>query len=155
MSVPRWSRAAVGLGACAGFTLFAGCASSGTQGPRGDSTIASEYGAQPPSAATRVNKLTRADIEAAGTTDIAALIEPRLAGVRVSRRGGDYVVHIRGAASFQGNSEALVLIDGVEGTLGAVSVHDIESIEVLKDAAATIYGVRGANGVLLVTMRRR
>jgi len=153
MSVPRWGHAALGFGACAGFALTAGCASrpappdaSNAPAPR-DSTIASDYGAQPQRGAMRANRLTRADIEAAGTTDIATIIETRLTGVRVIRRGGDYIVEIHGGP-------ALVLIDGVQGTIGSVPVHDIQTMEVLKDAAAAIYGRRGASGVLLITTRR-
>ena len=49
---------------------------------------------------------------------------------------------------------ALVLIDGVESTLGQIDPNDIQSISVLKDAAATIYGARAGNGVILVTTKR-
>lgn len=161
MSTPHWSRAALGLAACAGLAIIAGCASGSTTArgadgvsPR-DSAAPASYGAQSPRGATRVNRLTREDIERSGTSDIAALIETRMAGVRVLRRGSDYSVEIRGGSpSFHGSSEALVLIDGAEGTLGSVSIHDIQSIEVLKDSAAAIYGVRGGSGVLLITTRR-
>jgi len=155
MPMPHWSRTAA-----AGLVLVAGCASSGStpQGEEGaapgDGPVASDYGTQGRRGA-RADRLTRADIEAAGTTDIAAIIEARLAGVRVLRRGGDYAVQIRGVSSLTSSSDALVLIDGAQGTLGSVALRDIESIEVLKDAAAAIYGVRGANGVLLIRTRRR
>ena len=62
--------------------------------------------------------------------------------------------NVRGAGSINGGS-ALVLIDGVEGSLNSVSPNDIENVSVLKDAAsASIYGVRAANGVVLVTTKR-
>ena len=48
----------------------------------------------------------------------------------------------------------MVLIDGVESTLGQIDPNDIQSISVLKDAAATIYGARAGNGVILVTTKR-
>ena len=48
----------------------------------------------------------------------------------------------------------IVLIDGVESTLGQIDPNDIQSISVLKDAAATIYGARAGNGVILVTTKR-
>lgn len=62
---------------------------------------------------------------------------------------------IRGIGTFGASSGALVLIDGLEGVLSQVDPADIESFSVLKDASATaVYGVRGANGVVLVTTKR-
>lgn len=62
---------------------------------------------------------------------------------------------IRGIGTFGASSSALVLIDGLEGDLSQVDPADVESFSVLKDASATaVYGVRGANGVVLVTTKR-
>ena len=62
---------------------------------------------------------------------------------------------IRGIGTFGASSSALVLIDGLEGNLDSIDPADIESFSVLKDASATaVYGVRGANGVVLVTTKR-
>lgn len=62
---------------------------------------------------------------------------------------------IRGIGTFGANASALVLIDGLEGDLSQVDPADVESFSVLKDASATaVYGVRGANGVILVTTKR-
>ena len=62
---------------------------------------------------------------------------------------------VRGIGTFGANSSALVLIDGLEGDINAIDPSDIESFSVLKDASATaVYGVRGANGVVLVTTKR-
>jgi TonB-linked SusC/RagA family outer membrane protein len=62
---------------------------------------------------------------------------------------------IRGIGTFGANSNALVLIDGLEGDLSKIDPADIENFSVLKDASATaVYGVRGANGVVLVTTKR-
>jgi TonB-linked SusC/RagA family outer membrane protein len=62
---------------------------------------------------------------------------------------------IRGIGTFGANSSALVLIDGLEGDLSQIDPADVESFSVLKDASATaVYGVRGANGVVLVTTKR-
>jgi TonB-linked SusC/RagA family outer membrane protein len=62
---------------------------------------------------------------------------------------------VRGIGTFGANSGALVLIDGLEGTLSQVDPADVESFSVLKDASATaVYGVRGANGVVLITTKR-
>jgi len=63
---------------------------------------------------------------------------------------------IRGIGSFGSKSQALVLIDGVEGDLNSLNPADIESFSVLKDASATaIYGARGVNGVILVTTKKK
>lgn len=62
---------------------------------------------------------------------------------------------VRGIGTFGANSGALVLIDGLEGTLSQIDPADVEHFSVLKDAAATaVYGSRGANGVVLVTTKR-
>ncbi|MCK0158252.1 TonB-dependent receptor [Cellulophaga sp. F20128] len=82
----------------------------------------------------------------------------KAAGVTVTQTsgnpGGDgATIKIRGIGTL-GNSNPLVLIDGIRGSLGNVNVADIETITVLKDAAsAAIYGARAANGVLLVTTK--
>jgi TonB-linked SusC/RagA family outer membrane protein len=77
-------------------------------------------------------------------------LQGNVAGVNVS--GGK--IRIRGTSSITGNTDPLWVVDGIIG--GAVpNDHEIESIQVLKDAAsAAIYGVRGANGVIVVTTKR-
>jgi len=89
-------------------------------------------------------------------------LQGRMAGVTVSSFTGqpgknDPQIRIRGIGTF-GNNSPLVIIDGVPnevGALGDISVDDIENVSVLKDAAsASIYGVRAANGVILVTTKR-
>ncbi|MBP3536015.1 MAG: TonB-dependent receptor [Muribaculaceae bacterium] len=59
---------------------------------------------------------------------------------------------VRGINGFSAKSP-LVLIDGVEGDLNLLNPQDVESVSVLKDASAAIYGVRGANGVILITTK--
>jgi TonB-linked SusC/RagA family outer membrane protein len=62
---------------------------------------------------------------------------------------------IRGISTFGASQSALVLIDGVEGRINDLDPEDIESFSILKDASATaVYGVRGANGVIVVTTKR-
>lgn len=68
--------------------------------------------------------------------------------------GGRNDIFIRGVTSF-GNTQPLVLIDGVQGNLDDINMNDIESVQVLKDAgAAAIYGVRGSNGVIVITTKK-
>jgi TonB-dependent SusC/RagA subfamily outer membrane receptor len=83
-------------------------------------------------------------------------------GVLVTRAAdGSLALQIRGPSSFYGGNEPLFVIDdmpftpGPGGALTGVNPHDVESIRVLKDPAETgRYGVRGANGVILVTTKR-
>ena len=65
-------------------------------------------------------------------------------------------IYIRGISTLSsGNTNPLILVDGVEREMGNVDADDIESFTVLKDAAATaVYGIRGANGVILITTKR-
>lgn len=65
-------------------------------------------------------------------------------------------IYIRGTGSLSDElSKPLILVDGVERSFFQMDSHEIESITVLKDAASTaVFGVRGANGVVLVTTRR-
>ena len=90
-----------------------------------------------------------------GSTE--ALLQGQASGVTVfttGAPGGASVVQIRGITS-SGNSAPLVLIDGVPGSMHDINSNDIESIQVLKDAGgAAIYGVRGSNGVIVITTRR-
>lgn len=81
--------------------------------------------------------------------DVSHVIQGRVAGVNVSN--GNII--IRGAASING-ADPLWIVDGVPGS--APNFNDIESIEILKDAASTaIYGARGAGGVILVTTKKK
>ncbi len=90
-----------------------------------------------------------------GTTE--SLLQGQAAGVTVvssGMPGGGSNVKIRGITSI-GNSDPLYIIDGVQGNINDLDVNDIQSIQVLKDAgAAAIYGVRGSNGVVIVTTKR-
>ncbi len=68
--------------------------------------------------------------------------------------GAGSFVSIRGISSF-GSIFPLILVDGIEADLSKINTNDIESIQVLKDAgAAAIYGVRGSNGVIIVTTKK-
>lgn len=82
----------------------------------------------------------------------------RISGVTVTRLpSGGYTVRVRGAGSSTSSNEPLYIIDGV-ATLGhglqRITADEVERIDVLKGPAATIYGLRGANGVIVVTTKR-
>lgn len=85
----------------------------------------------------------------------------KLAGVLIQNQdgepGADPKIQIRAASSISGDANPLIVVDGypISGSLATVNPNDIESLEVLKDAAsAAIYGSRGANGVILVTTKK-
>jgi len=83
----------------------------------------------------------------------------KLAGIVVMQRTGEPGAGadfwIRGVNTFGANSTPLVLVDGVERDMDLVDVDDISSFSILKDATATaLYGVRGANGIVLITTKR-
>ncbi|PJJ76672.1 TonB-linked SusC/RagA family outer membrane protein [Thermoflavifilum aggregans] len=84
------------------------------------------------------------------------MLQGQAAGVNVitsGAPGGPSNVFIRGITSF-GSTDPLVIIDGVQASLHDINPNDIASIQVLKDAgAAAIYGVRGSNGVIIVTTK--
>lgn len=93
------------------------------------------------------------------TSDVRESLQGRLPGMDIRRESGspnsDMDWRVRGTRSLTADNEPLIIIDGVQfGRLEDLNPSDIESIEVLKDAAATaIYGSRGANGVILVTTK--
>jgi len=96
---------------------------------------------------------------AAGVHDISAALTGNLPGVITVQSSGmpgdeSAKITIRGASSWN-NSDPLVLVDGIEREMNSVDVSSVKSISVLKDASATaVYGVKGANGVILITTKR-
>lgn len=96
---------------------------------------------------------------AAGIHDISAALTGNLPGVVTMQSSGmpgeeSAKITIRGASSWN-NSDPLVLVDGIERDMNSVDVGSVKSISVLKDASATaVYGVKGANGVILITTKR-
>jgi TonB-linked SusC/RagA family outer membrane protein len=93
------------------------------------------------------------------TPNVTATLQGRLPGLVANQRSGepgrdDPNILIRGNGTF-GNNAPLIIIDGVERSLlGRLNPDEIESISVLKDASAAIYGARAANGVIIVTTKQ-
>lgn len=100
------------------------------------------------------------DLKSAAPRSLVNAMAGKVAGVISVQRSGepgrdDAQFWIRGISTFGAGSQPLVLVDGVERPLSNVEPEDIESFSILKDASATsVYGIRGANGVILVTTRR-
>ena len=95
----------------------------------------------------------------APVANVANALQGNLPGVSAVQASGmpgadEPVIRIRGVGSLN-SAEPLVLVDGVERSFSQLDANEIESISVLKDASATaVFGVRGANGVILVTTKR-
>jgi TonB-dependent SusC/RagA subfamily outer membrane receptor len=127
-------------------TLSAGCASGGRSSQKPQTA--------PPA-------VTADDIDHNSGHTIEEVLQAKVPGLLITRTPNGVVLQIRGPATFMGGSEPLYVIDGVPtppgpgGELTGLNPHDIESIKVLKNPAdIAIYGVRGANGVILVTTKR-
>lgn len=104
-----------------------------------------------------VSVVNVADMKSTPSGSTEALLQGQASGVTVTttgQPGGNASVLIRGITS-SGNSAPLILVDGVPESMHDINPNDIQSIQVLKDAgAAAIYGVRGSNGVIIITTKR-
>lgn len=95
-----------------------------------------------------------------GATNVEEALQGNLPGVTAIQGSGvpgrnDMQIFIRGQASWNGGGQPLILVDGVERPIDNLDFNDIETLSVLKDASATaVFGVQGANGVILITTKR-
>jgi TonB-dependent starch-binding outer membrane protein SusC len=128
---------------------------------REDVNVQSGYGIQKKSEVTGSAVIISSDEFNKGNINSPwQLIQGKVAGLDISKPGGDpngsYYLRLRGLNTIYGNTQPLVVIDGIiDASINNVDPNDIESISILKDgSAAAIYGTRGANGVILVTTRK-
>ena len=127
-----------------------------------EATVVVAYGTQ--TKATITGALTTIDSKAlvkAPVADVTNVLAGQMPGVstvqETGQPGEDYAkIYIRGVGSLsESASSPLILVDGVERPLNTVDPNEIESLSILKDAASTaVFGVRGANGVIIVTTKR-
>jgi len=149
--------------AWAGLALLAAC---GRAPPRatpapGNGEVGVGYGTESTTQVTGSITSLSPDEADARVSQVVQLLE-RVPGLTVNRLSdGSVSLRIRGTRSLHGDDEPLLVIDGVpaQGAIGpalaGLSPRDIARIDVLKDAGATaIYGIRGANGVILITTKR-
>jgi TonB-dependent starch-binding outer membrane protein SusC len=102
--------------------------------------------------------LTAEDIARSPGQSLEQLLLAHVPGLYVTRApDGHSVLHLRGTTTLMGEAEPLFVVNGIPlgpnpyGNLSAINTHDIETVEVLRDAAATAeYGSRGANGVIVI-----
>jgi len=123
--------------------------------------VVTGYGTQRKATLTgSVASIGGADLEKSSSPNLGTALAGKVAGVFIDASNGapgadTPAIRIRGTNTFN-NSSALVVIDGIPdraGGLARINPADIESISVLKDASAAIYGARAANGVILVTTK--
>jgi TonB-dependent SusC/RagA subfamily outer membrane receptor len=100
-----------------------------------------------------VSSLNDSELDFSRYSDIYAIIRGRFPGVQI--QNGDII--IRGSGTFTGNDAALLVVDGLiveQNVFSSISTSEIASINILKDAATSAYGMRGANGVVIVETKR-
>lgn len=122
-----------------------------------DEVVVIGYGGQKKKDITgAVSIVSSETIEELRPVDAAQALQGTSAGVSVTAPsgspGGQFNITIRGVNS-NGDNGPLVIIDGYKGDLNSINPSDIESFSILKDAQAAIYGIEGANGVVLVTTK--
>ena len=107
-----------------------------------------------------IETIKPAELQFGSTRTLSNNLAGKLSGVIGIQRSGepgydDSNFWIRGISTFSGSNNPLILVDGVERDLDNVDVAEIESFSILKDASASaMYGVRGANGVIVITTKR-
>ncbi|MBT30531.1 MAG: SusC/RagA family TonB-linked outer membrane protein [Thalassobius sp.] len=127
-----------------------------------DEIVVVGYGQQKKETLTgSISQVKGKDIVKSPQANVSNSLSGRFSGVIANNSSGepgydDSNIYIRGIAT-TGNTDVLVVIDGVPGQIGGLSrlnPNDIESVSVLKDASAAVYGSRAANGVILVTTKK-
>lgn len=163
----RRSLRSFGTGILVGPCLFAvaGCAShpGGPKLPKQSPTAVNVgYGSEEKrDVAGSVSGASGDKMMASSPRTVSDMLVGRFPGVEVRQTAnGGTSIRIRGSRSLKGSSEPLFVLDGTPQHNGSQSLqdldpHDIQSIEILKDAAAAaVYGSRGANGVILISTKR-
>lgn len=127
-----------------------------------DPVVVTAYGTQKRSSLTgSVTSVDAKKLEKLPGTDVTKAMEGQLAGVTISSASGApgsaATIRIRGIGSINASNSPLIILDGApyDGSLNSINPADIESYNVLKDAAsAALYGARAANGVILITTKQ-
>ncbi|MDP4205736.1 MAG: TonB-dependent receptor [Bacteroidota bacterium] len=127
-----------------------------------DEIVVLAYGAQKKVAVTgAINTVSTKELTKSSSANLANALAGKLAGLTSMQNGGgqpgmdNATLYLRGAATLNDNSP-LIMIDGVpRSNIRTLDANEVESISILKDASATaVFGVRGANGVILITTKR-
>ena len=101
-----------------------------------------------------VSKVSMENDQNMSYNDIGEYLMGRVPGLTVIKTGTTYKYIIRGLSSINSQTDPLFIVDGVEVMdISYLNPRDVKSVEVLKDSSASIYGTRGACGVILITTR--
>jgi TonB-dependent SusC/RagA subfamily outer membrane receptor len=142
-----------------------GCSSATTEAPAGpapEDVVMNGYGTVARTSVTgAVTSLIESDETDLRYHTMAELLMGRVPGLEVMRGPAGPTLRIRGVSSFSLNQEPLIVVDGVavsepgfSSPLWAINPRDVLRVDVLKDgASAALYGVRGGNGVIVITTR--
>lgn len=107
-----------------------------------------------------VTTVTAEKFNKGNISDVTQLLQGKVAGLSISRPGGNpnggFTIRLRGLSTLGANTSPLIVVDGQVGAdINTVDPNDIQSIDVLKDAAsAAIYGTRGSSGVIIISTKR-
>ena len=131
--------------------LTAGCGTA-VQAPREDPEVNVGYGTARKSELSQPVSSVKINDNERTYRDIYEYLEGRVAGVMVTT---DKRIIVRGVGTVNGTTDPLIMVDGTEmQDISALNPNDIKSVDVLKGSSASIYGMRGANGVILITTKR-
>jgi len=128
-----------------------------------DEVVIVGYGTQKKSHLTgSISKVVNEGLDQIATARVDDALVGQVSGVNIQTTEGDAgsapTIRIRGTGSLAGSSSPLIVVDGLavdEDFLGSLDMNDVDSFEVLKDAASSaIYGSRGANGVIMITTKK-
>ena len=119
------------------------------------------YGTQKKASVTgAITSVNQKILKQTPVANITNALVGKVTGLTAIQKSGEpgydgATIYVRGKGTFTGSTNPVVLVDGVERAFGDIDANEIESVSILKDASATaVYGVRGANGVVLVTTKR-
>ncbi|MGH7500485.1 MAG: TonB-dependent receptor plug domain-containing protein [Longimicrobiales bacterium] len=160
-----WRTAAATAALSCGLVLVPACGGSGPSEQPSPREFPAGYATQTEEDATgSVESLPASKLGDRHVDSIEELLQGRVPGLQVIRLpNGDISLKIRGVTnSLMGEGEPLLVIDGMpvsegnlSGALRSLKPHEIHNIQVLKDVGSTsVYGMRGAHGVILITLKR-
>lgn len=134
--------------------LLSGCASGKAVTPGPDAHVLPPH--------DRGTIVTSDDMDRTPSEPVEKTLAAKVPGLRIQQNpDGSISIRIRGATSIIGGTEPLYIVDGIQvlpgpnGGLNGINPRDIASIEVLKDAGTAFYGLRGANGVILIKTKQQ
>lgn len=127
-----------------------------------DDVVVIGYGTQKKSHLTgSISKVVNDDLDQIAVSRVDDALVGQVSGVNIQATDGEAgaapTITIRGVGSMAGNSTPLIVVDGIivdSSFLGSLNMNNVESFEILKDAASSsIYGLKGSNGVIMITMK--